>query len=602
MKAWVIGVFAAAVLIACVSSAFAEPSVNADGVIIDGAISSVNAKVDEYYGIPYATAGRWQPPQAHAALSNPFDAAHPAKVKACPQSGTVVFGNAPLAQSEDCLSLNVYVPASATATSKLPVLFWIHGGALVSGVGADYDAAQLIAAHGIVVTINYRLGALGWLAQKAVEATKADAFEHKGDAGNYGLMDQQFALQWVRANIAAFGGDPSKVTIDGESAGGLSVFLNLASTATAQGLFRGAIVESGSYLLHSLPSQASYESQYGNAFVNAVLAATGTVNGVNCKSLTAKSAPSDVRTCLRGATVATLLKEQNAVYGALAISPDFGPLSLPNGLQESFASGKFNRVPVMQGTNANEGRYFEPLFLTFPDSDFHAVVNAGGPANYYIAHPSTLCGFGTKCTYEQEIRLWLTGLGVPDSVNTASFDSKLEKSVYPLKAFPDYYLPHSTPSADEGLAQILTDDLFACNGLDAATDMAKYVPVHAFEFNDPFAPPLDTTPAVTVKPDDQYGYPTASEHGAELQFLFAFPFTGILSGDEKKLAKAMQSYWANFVKSGDPNTGSAMPSWPAFTSNASVQNLVPGSGLSAPITTFGAEHSCTIWEPIIAKG
>lgn len=600
MKAWVPGVFAAAVSIACVSAASATPSVTVDGVTINGTVSSVNAKVDEFYGIPYASAARWQPPKAHAALSNPFDAAHPLKVKACPQSGTVVFGNATLAQSEDCLSLNVYVPTSATAASKLPVLFWIHGGALVSGVGADYDAANMIAAHGIVVvTINYRLGALGWLAQKAIEATKVDAFEHKGDAGNYGLMDQQFALQWVKSNIAAFGGDPSKVTIDGESAGGLSVLLNLASTTTARGLFRGAMVESGAYLLHSLPTQARYESQYGNAFVNAVLAATGTVQGVQCSSLTTKSAPGDVRICLRGASVATLLAAQNSVFGSLGISPDFGPLNLPNSLLKSFSTGQFIRVPVLQGINANEGRYFEPLFIPYSPFDFSAIVGAGGPANYDLTHVSALCGGGT-CTYTKEIEAWIAGLGIPKSVNTAAFDSKLEKTDYPLKAFPDYYLPKSAPSADEGLAQILTDYLFACNSLDAAADMAKYVTVYGYEFNDPFAPPLETPPAVTVKPDDQYGYPTASEHGAELQFLFAFPFTGNLSGDEQKLENDMHSYWANFVKNGNPNKGSSVPSWPAFASMPNVQSLLPGAKTSVPITTFGKKHFCSVWEPVIS--
>jgi carboxylesterase type B len=255
----------------------------------------------------------------------------------------------------------------------------------------------------------------------------------------------------------------------------------------------------------------------------------------------------------------------------------------------------------MEGTNANEGRYFEPLFLTFPAYEFSDVVGSGGPANYYLTHTSPLCAPAAKCSYTGEIKLWIGGLGVPASINTVSFDSKLAKSDYRLKEFPDYYLPKSAPSADEGLAQILTDYLFACNGFDATADMAKHVPVYAFEFSDPFAPPLFPTPAVTVEPDDQYGYPTASEHGAELQFLFAFPFTANLSSAEQNLEKDMQSYWANFVKSGNPNTGTTVPPWPAFTAKAKVQNLVPGSHASGPITTFRAEHFCNVWEPIISK-
>src|SRR5208337_4439559 len=117
----------------------------------------------------------------------------------------------------------------------------------------EYGAPNMVAANDIIlVTINYRLGALGWLAQKTVQAAKANGFQKVGDAGDYGLMDQQFALQWVKKDIAAFGGDPTKVTIAGQSAGGLSVSANLASTTTGKGLFRGAIIESGAYKLHDL--------------------------------------------------------------------------------------------------------------------------------------------------------------------------------------------------------------------------------------------------------------------------------------------------------------------------------------------------------------
>ena len=148
--------------------------------------------------------------------------------------------------SEDCLFLNIYVPNFKKNGNKhggaMPVMFWIHGGGLTSGAGSDYDPTPLLAPQNvIVVTINYRLGYLGFFAQTAL-----DSEGH--DAGNYGLMDQQFAMQWVQNNIAAFGGDPSNVTIFGESAGGHSVYCNLASP-TAAGLFAHAISESGSYLM-----------------------------------------------------------------------------------------------------------------------------------------------------------------------------------------------------------------------------------------------------------------------------------------------------------------------------------------------------------------
>ena len=582
------------------TSAMANPSVTVDGVTIDGAVSSVNSEVDEYFGIPYATAVRWAPPHAHAALTNPFDASDFSTVAVCPQLEPVVIGTFTMPQSEDCLSLNVYVPVSAKPTSKLPVFFWIHGGELQNGTGVEYNAANMIAANNIVVvTINYRLGALGWLAQKALRAGRSNSFEKAGDAGNYGLMDQQFAMQWVKKHIAAFGGDPAKVTIGGQSAGGVSVSLNLASTTTGNGLFRGAIIESGAFMLHDLPSQATYESQDGNKFVDDVLAATGTVKGIKCSSLTATSPSVEIRECLDGATVATIIDEQEAVFGSFGISPDFGTLVLPNALQHAFSTGGFNRVPVLQGTNADEGRWFEPGLIPFP-SNFSAAIAAGGPANYALSNADSFCG-GAECTYVKEITLYLAELNLPASVNTSSFASTLATADYPLKNFPDPYLSKSAPSADEGLAQILTDLNFACNALDAATDLAKFVTVYAYEFDDPQAPPTNTRPAVTKSPNDQYGYPTASQHGAELQFLFDFPFTSSLSGDEQELEGLMQSYWANFVKNLSPDTGAAVPSWPAFKGADDVQALVPGPEKPSPFSTFRKEHLCATWQPIISK-
>jgi para-nitrobenzyl esterase len=143
--------------------------------------------------------------------------------------------------SEDCLSLNIWAPKT---TDKAPVFVWIHGGALVTGSSrqAMYDGAKLAAQGVIVVSINYRLGVLGYLAHPALSAESP-----LGVSGNYGLLDQIAALRWVQQNIAAFGGDPANVTIAGESAGGLSV-LYLMASPPARGLFAKAIAES-SYMI-----------------------------------------------------------------------------------------------------------------------------------------------------------------------------------------------------------------------------------------------------------------------------------------------------------------------------------------------------------------
>src|SRR5262249_24330039 len=202
---------------------------------------AVNAFLGIRYGQAPAGTLRWEPPQGPK-----------------PGQGSIVAGSfghtctqVRATDSEDCLFLNVYAPSSATAGSKLPVFIWIHGGALVNGAGSDYDPSVMVAENNIiVVTINYRLRSLGFLAASVLAATEANAFQNVGDAGNYGLMDQQFAMAWVQQNIAAFGGDPRMVTIGGESAGGLSVSTHLASTNTFKGLtnrelFVGAIIESG---------------------------------------------------------------------------------------------------------------------------------------------------------------------------------------------------------------------------------------------------------------------------------------------------------------------------------------------------------------------
>ena len=196
----------------------------------NGAVRGLaNGAVDEFLGIPYAAppvgALRWQPPQPAASWSGVRDATQFAPH--CPQSASP-FGQA--STSENCLFLNVFTPSRQRPGSAHPVMVWIHGGALVTGESDDYVPTKLVQDGVTVVTINYRLGALGFLAHPAL----ADA---KGQSGDYGLMDQQAALRWVQRNIAGFGGDPRNVTIFGESAGGLSTLSQVASPQ-ARGIVR----------------------------------------------------------------------------------------------------------------------------------------------------------------------------------------------------------------------------------------------------------------------------------------------------------------------------------------------------------------------------
>ena len=565
------------------ASAFARTVRTDAGTFTAIPSSSDPTGVDVFLGIRYAAspagAARWTPPQPPTPRHGHVLANTPGP--ACPQP----VSTAPLPQSEDCLFLNVYVPKNATEQSQLPVFLWIHGGALITGTGAFYDPSVMVAQNNIiVVTINYRLGALGFLVEPGLLATSSSFFENAGDAGNYGLMDQQFALQWTQANIAGFGGDPGKVTVGGESAGGLSTSSHLASTTTAVGLFRSAIIESGAYMLHNLPSELTYEETFGAAFDQAL----------GC------TPPNDAP-CLRAASVPNILAAQTAVFGANGISPDFGTRVLPLPLQQAFSTGQFIQVPVLQGTNANEGRLFEPLEFPFA-STLPNIIAAGGPANYDLNNPNTFCEAPghqnpVKCTYPQEIHLYLGLIGFPSALNTGPFDHTLAQ-MYPLANFPDHYLSNDAPSSDEALSQIFIDLVFSCNGSDSNIDLSFFVPVFGYEFNDPNAPPVPGYGNVAVPPNDVYGFPSASEHASELQFLFNFGTS--LSNDELQLAGEMKTYWGNFVNTGDPNRPSYSSRWLPFNFTGAVQDLIPGPGRPHPFFDFRPEHFCRFWEPIIS--
>jgi len=206
-------------------------------------VGVAEAKADVFRNIPYAAPPvgelRWAPPQAPKPWTAPRPAAEPGP--SCPQpmnaNGTPNSGGANGPISEDCLQLNVYAPPHAKGA---PVMVWIHGGSNRTGAGWIYGGENFARDGVVVVTINYRLGALGYFAHPALtKAAKPDE-----PVGNYGQMDQIAALKWVQRNIAAFGGDPKNVTIFGESAGGMDI-LALLATPSANGLYDKAIVESG---------------------------------------------------------------------------------------------------------------------------------------------------------------------------------------------------------------------------------------------------------------------------------------------------------------------------------------------------------------------
>ncbi len=293
---------------------------------------------NQYLGIPYAAPPvgdlRWRPPRPVERWHGPRDATSFAPH--CAQTESP-FGSA--STSEDCLYLNVFTPNTGKKgkghAKDLPVMVWLHGGALVVGESDDYDPARLVSQGRIVVTINYRLGYLGFLAHPAFTA-------ETGTSGNYGLMDQQAALRWVQRNIKKLGGDADNVTIFGESAGGLSVNSHLASPRSA-GLFDRAIGQSGAYSLEQ-PSLATAE-----------LRGAGTATGLGC--------PDQTAACLRSLPVETVLANQPTTTGSIVPTVDGHVLT--QSIIDAFRSGEFNRVPVMEGDTHDEFALFAATNIEF---------------------------------------------------------------------------------------------------------------------------------------------------------------------------------------------------------------------------------------------
>jgi para-nitrobenzyl esterase len=294
-----------------------------------------------FKGIPYALPPtgpmRWKPPAPAATWKNTREATEFGFVCVQPKPQPAsIYSWGPKPMSEDCLSLNIWAPAGAR---KAPVFFWIHGGALSSGSGSDalYDGAALAARGLVVVSINYRLGALGFLAHPQLSAESS-----RHVSGNYGLLDQIAALRWVNRNIAAFGGDPATVTIAGESAGGLSV-MYLMAAGEARGLFAKAI------------AQSAY-------MVSAPELRTTTFGGV-----AAESAGLTLAQKAGAADLAGLRSMDAEALTSLAASTGFFPFFVIDGrvlarqMVDVFDRGEQAKVPVLAGFNSGEIRSLRSL-------------------------------------------------------------------------------------------------------------------------------------------------------------------------------------------------------------------------------------------------
>ncbi|GGM93134.1 carboxylic ester hydrolase [Thermus composti] len=386
------------------------PLGRAEGRVEGGAIA--------FYGLPYAEAGRFQAPKPLKAWPEGVGR----EAVACPQVPGITewFGGPIPPQREDCLVLNVYLPAQAPPPGGFPVMVYIHGGGFTSGAGAEpiYRGHRLAEAGVIVVAPNYRLGPLGFLALPAL------AEEDPRAAGNYGLLDVLEALRFVRDYIRYFGGDPKNITLFGESAGGMMV-CTLLATPEAQGLFQKAIVQSGG-CGYVRPLEEDYAQ--GEAWAKE--------RGCDPKDLA----------CLRALPLERLLPKEPtleamdrflsrpSVFRVGPFKPHLSPL-LPQDPREALREGKAAGIPLIAGANAEE--------VTFP-----ALQALLGPSDWE----------------EAERRLLESGLS--------------QKEAQALLA----HYQRRNPDPKRAWGELQTDLTLLCPSLKAARLHAPHAPTYAYLF------------------------------------------------------------------------------------------------------------------------
>ncbi|WP_082902309.1 carboxylesterase/lipase family protein [Mycobacterium adipatum] len=402
-----------------------DPSVVATSAGLLRGVATLDKR--HFAGIPYAAPPvgplRWQPPQPVRPWSGVHDATKVGPRCIQDEGSDLEMGRQ---TDEDCLTLNVWTPPPAKELR--PVMVWIHGGAFINGNGGMYDSRWFVDRGDIVVvTLNYRLGALGFLAHPALGPA--------GAVGNYGLADQQAALRWVRDNITAFGGDPDKVTIAGESAGAMSVCDHLVAPGSA-GLFRAAIIQSGPCQAQlALPAAERISADYARE--------------VGCGD------PAVAAACLRALPVHKLQKPvwYDRIGEDTLSGPVYGSAVLPEDPMVALRAGRVADVPILIGTNRDEFTLFVAL----------QYLRAG---RQYAAeeYPGLL-------------------------ENTFGPEAPAVAARYPLQRHGG--------SAALAYAAAVTDGVFACVAARMAGELSGANRVYAYQFDDPHPPtpePMRTLP------------------------------------------------------------------------------------------------------------
>jgi para-nitrobenzyl esterase len=471
-----------------------------------------------WLGLPYATPPvgdlRWRaprPPTAWGGVREALEAGAPCVQYASPLGGIqTARANTPVGD-EDCLTLNVYAPRGATPTSFLPVMVWIHGGGNTIGAGTLYDGGNLAASRDVVVvTVNYRLGPFGWFRHAALrEGAASDADR----SGNFATLDLVRALEWVQSHIAAFGGDPARVTIFGESAGATNV-MTLLLTPEGVGLFHRAILQSGGLRMRDparaeafIEAPTDIPNTSNEAIAHMLVAAGRARDRADAKATLARMPPGELATWIRGLGARDVLTAYTPLPGIgmivmPAVFPDGVVLPSEPYLERLRRADGWNRVPVMIGTNRDESKLFLFASPQWVHRWFGIVPRLIEPERYQVVG-------------ETMSAMWkATGVDEPATEMRAS----------------------------------------------GATD------VYAYRFD------WDEEPTIVGADLSQM---LGAFHGLEIPFVFDHfdlgreanrIFTRDNAPGRTQLAQAMMSYWTAFATNGRPGTGrdGQLPSWPAW--------------------------------------
>lgn len=504
-----------------------------------GFTSAAGAHV--WRGIPFAKPPvgelRWRAPQPPSAWSGTRAALTFGDV--CSQFAGRLGAGEGLAEtdvrgSEDCLYLNVFAPPYREndvpeGDARLPVLVWIHGGGNTIGDALIYDASTLATRQDVVVvTIHYRLGVLGWFNHEALHGPTSDADDR---SGNYGTLDAVRALEWVRDNIAAFGGNPNRVTVFGESAGGTDTFAVLASPR-AEGLLHGAIAQSGG--THTIPMSEGrnpadaqppgHRNSSAEVLFGLLVTDDRAGDRAAARQLAAKMPPDEIATYLRSKTPAEILARFagdgfEGMYDVPKLFRD-GHVLPAGDMLDAFAAGRYNAVPVILGTNRDENKLF--MFASSPH------IARAGPMPLWFKN-ERLYDLGA----EYGARLW-KARGADEPAEAIARSGRSPVWVYRF----DW--------DEEG--RFLWADLSRLIGA-----------AHAIELPFVFG-------TLNLGRASDYVFPEESRDAAF------------------QLAHHMMDYWSALARGGDPNGAEDAPEWPAWVPGAG-QYLVLDSERDAGLTT-----------------